>query len=163
VGALNAPWLRPLARGVSLLVVVCCVLPLLALILGVAGGDWTPAHAVQQSFQRTMMLTVTAATTAGVIGSILGLACARLPIRSRLPLLLLLTLPIALPTYVWALAWSAWILPVIPLGQSASLTPVAGLAPTLWVWAAAFYPPGPMPRPFMACLPRFAPGSLSAT
>jgi iron(III) transport system permease protein len=140
VGALNAPWLRPLARGVSLLVVVCCVLPLLALILGVAGGDWTPAHAVQQSFQRTMMLTVTAATTAGVIGSILGLACARLPIRSRLPLLLLLTLPIALPTYVWALAWSAWILPVIPLGQSASLTPVAGLAPTLWVWAAAFYP-----------------------
>ncbi len=140
MAALTPPWLRSFSRAVILAALLLCALPLAALVLSMTAQDWSPAHTILGSLPRTLALTVAAAISTSAIGSILAACCVQLADRARLPFMLLLTMPVLLPTYVLALAWSVWLLPVLPLGQGGASTIVTGALPTLWVWTAALYP-----------------------
>ena len=91
--------------------VVCCVLPvayLLATTLGAPGSF--AAAVVLDSRQRgllynTALLGVGTATLATAIGAPLGIVLARVPLRRRGVVRLLMGAPVLLPPYIVALAW----------------------------------------------------------
>ena len=104
-------WLsRPVVTGVALATfVVCCVLPLVYLLLTtlVATGEYGIALDRRQRglLYNTAILGVGTATLATVIGAPLGIVLARVPLRRKALIRVLTGAPILLPPYVVALAW----------------------------------------------------------
>lgn len=94
--------------------VVCCVLPLAYMIGLSIGGTWgmgsTYVALLLDARQRTLLFNTAVlgggtALVATLIGAPLGVALARVPLRGRPLVRILLTAPVLLPPYVVGLAW----------------------------------------------------------
>jgi iron(III) transport system permease protein len=102
---------RTAVIGVAVAVfVVCCVLPLAYLLATTIGTDAAYGAVLLDSRQRgllynTAVLGTGTALLATAIGTPLGIALARVPLRRKALLRLLAAVPVLLPPYVGALAW----------------------------------------------------------
>jgi iron(III) transport system permease protein len=110
-------WRWPSSRTVvvttaAALFAVCCLLPI-AYLLAVplrdwpAGGDILSLDAREQTLLwNTALLGVATALVATFIGAPLGVALARVPFRGKVLLRVGLAVPVLLPPYIVALAWT---------------------------------------------------------
>jgi iron(III) transport system permease protein len=102
---------RTAVIGVAVAVfVVCCVLPLAYLLATTIGTHAAYGAVLLDSRQRgllynTALLGTGTALLATAIGTPLGIALARVPLRRKSLLRLLAAVPVLLPPYVAALAW----------------------------------------------------------
>lgn len=116
------------------------LLPLLALVVGVNGPPITvpamPSHALTSIF-----LAVGGAFGAALIGIPLAVALRSLRPGTAFVAIAVLCLPLAIPGYVHAIAWSAW-LGLAPAGISdlRSGASVPGSIACLWVWSVTWAP-----------------------
>lgn len=130
------PWRssRTVVVGLALAVfIVCCVWPLMSLLLTLADAD-TGAYRIllldarrRGLLYNTLLLGLGTATVATAIGAPLGIALARVPLRRKGLLRLALAAPLLLPPYVVALAW-------IQLGGSRGLIAAAAGRDLLSDW-----------------------------
>jgi iron(III) transport system permease protein len=111
-------WRWPSVRTVVVaiavvLFVVCCVLPVAYLLAIALSGSNVPYRALWLDSRQQGLLWNTALLGSGtallstVIGAPLGLALARIPLRGRAIVRLALAVPVLLPSYVVALAWTS--------------------------------------------------------
>jgi iron(III) transport system permease protein len=110
-------WRLPSGRTIVLslagvLFVACCVLPLVYLLTipftsadAVSSALWLDARQ-QRLLWNTALLGVGTALLATAFGAPLGVALARIPLRSKAVVRLALAAPALLPPYVVALAWT---------------------------------------------------------
>ncbi|MGH9321843.1 MAG: ABC transporter permease [Vicinamibacteria bacterium] len=102
---------RTAVVGVAMAVfVVCCVLPVAYLLTSLIGAHGAYATVLLDARQRgllynTALLGTGTALLASVIGTLLGIALARVPLPRKALVRLLLAAPILLPPYVVGLAW----------------------------------------------------------
>jgi iron(III) transport system permease protein len=96
-----------------------------------------PSHAFA-----TLALTFGAAFGAALIGIPLAFAVHALPRKTRFAALAVLALPLALPSYVHAIAWSAWLgfAPAGVAGLRVISAAVSGEVACVWVWTMYFAP-----------------------
>jgi iron(III) transport system permease protein len=103
---------RTIVIGVAVAAfLVCCVLPIVYLLVTALGtGNGTYSAVVLDRRQRgllynTALLGIGTGLLATAIGAPLGVALARVPLRKKAVIRLILAAPVLLPPYVVALAW----------------------------------------------------------
>jgi iron(III) transport system permease protein len=110
-------WRWPSSRTIvvataAVLFAACCLLPIAYLLTiplggGPVGGDMLSLDARQQRLLwNTALLGVGTAFLATLIGAPLGVALARVPLRGKALLRVALAVPVLLPPYIVALAWT---------------------------------------------------------
>jgi iron(III) transport system permease protein len=131
---------RTVVTGIAVvLFIVCCVLPVVHLLtVPLSTGDvsyralWLDARQ-QGLLWNTARLGAGAALLATVLGAPLGLALARIALRGKALLRIVLAAPVVLPPYVVALAWTY-------LGSSIDTEWTYSLPAAIVVLGLVFYP-----------------------
>ena len=134
------PSSRTVVTGIAVvLFIVCCVLPVVHLLtVPLSTGDvsyralWLDARQ-QGLLWNTARLGAGAALLATVLGAPLGLALARIALRGKALLRIVLAAPVVLPPYVVALAWTY-------LGSSIDTEWTYSLPAAIVVLGLVFYP-----------------------